>query len=52
MAVRLAHTIMLAVLETQQKYFGLGDLKEPLQTCFQDFNDIWSKEKGQSNMGN
>jgi hypothetical protein len=44
-AVRLAHTIMLVVVETQEKHFALNDLKEPLQTCLKDFNEIWSKEK-------
>jgi hypothetical protein len=45
MALVTAHDIMLGVLETQKNYFKLGDLGQPLQTCLQDFLDVWSKDK-------
>jgi hypothetical protein len=45
MAVRLAHSILLQVLETQQKHFNLDTLREPLQTCFKDFEEVWVKNK-------
>jgi hypothetical protein len=47
-AVRLAHTILLTVLETQQKHFKLDVLKGPLQTCFKDFEEIRTQDKAQS----
>jgi Family of unknown function (DUF5677) len=46
-AVGLAHTILLTVLETQQKHFKLEVLKGPLQTCFKDFEEIRTKDKAQ-----
>jgi hypothetical protein len=36
-----AHGILLAVLELQLVHFGLTTLKQPLQCCSQDFNEIW-----------
>jgi hypothetical protein len=44
-AVRLANSILLQVLETQQKHFTLDTLKEPLQTCFKDFEEVWVKRQ-------
>jgi len=32
------------LLDLQQTHFGLDALKEPLQTCLQDFMDIWKKD--------
>jgi hypothetical protein len=41
----IGHQIMLGVIETQQKYFKLGELEQPLQKCLQDFMEIWQKNK-------
>jgi hypothetical protein len=41
LALQLAHNIMLGVIETQKNFFKLDALDQPLQTCLQDFMDIW-----------
>jgi hypothetical protein len=42
-ALLVSHQIMLGVLETQQKYFNLAELEQPLQKCMQDFMEIWQR---------
>lgn len=44
-ALMTAHNIILGVIETQKKFFKLDQLEGPLQTCFQDFIDIWKSKK-------
>jgi hypothetical protein len=39
-----AHNIVLGVIETQKNYFNLDALDAPLQTCMQDFVEIWEKK--------
>jgi len=43
-ALITAHNIILGVIETQKKFFGLEQLEEPLQKCIEDFKEIWKKE--------
>jgi hypothetical protein len=44
-ALELAHNIMLGVIETQKNFFKLDELDQALQTCLQDFMDIWRDGK-------
>jgi hypothetical protein len=43
-ALTTAHNIVLGVIETQKNYFNLDALDAPLQTCMQDFVEIWEKK--------
>jgi hypothetical protein len=43
-ALMTAHNIVLGVIETQKNYFNLDALDAPLQTCMQDFVEIWEKK--------
>jgi hypothetical protein len=45
MAFELAHNLVLGVLETQQTHFKLDALKQALQTCLEDFPDVWNHGK-------
>jgi hypothetical protein len=47
-ALITAHNIVLGVIETQKKFFHLDQLETPLQTCLQDFKDIWKESKDAS----
>ena len=47
-ALMTAHNIILGVIETQKKFFGLEQLEGALQICLQDFEDIWAKTKENS----
>jgi Family of unknown function (DUF5677) len=40
-ALMTAHNCLLKVLDLQNERFKIDGLKEQLQTCFQDFVDIW-----------
>ena len=44
-ALITAHNILLGVIDTQKKFFRLDQIEGPLQTCFQDFTDIWGEAK-------
>jgi hypothetical protein len=44
-ALMTAHNIVLGIIETQKKFFGLKQLEEPLQKCIDDFMEIWIKEE-------
>jgi hypothetical protein len=43
-ALLTAHNIILDVLNVQNDRFAVPGLSEKLQTCFQDFLDIWTHE--------
>ena len=43
-ALVTAHNIMLHVLGIQSSRFAVPGLREKLEVCFQDFQDIWKKE--------
>lgn len=43
-ALMTAHNLILGVLETHKKFFGLEALEQPLQICYSDFVDIWKKD--------
>lgn len=47
-AVRTAHSVILRVLEIQDTRFAVPGLREKLQTCFQDYLDIWKDRKPNS----
>jgi hypothetical protein len=44
-ALMTAHNLILGVMEVQKRFFGLDALEKPLQICYQDFLDIWKKDK-------
>jgi len=44
-----AHNIILQVLEVQDERFSVSGLKEKLQTCSQDFLDIWRSRNSPTN---
>lgn len=43
-----AHNVILHVLEVQEERFPLPGLKEKLQTCSQEFLDIWKGRNPQT----
>ncbi len=43
-----AHNIILQVLEVQDERFPIPELREKLQTCSQDFLDIWKGRNSQT----
>jgi hypothetical protein len=43
-ALMTAHNLILGVLETHKKFFGLEALEQPLQICYSDFMEIWKKD--------
>lgn len=45
-ALVMAHNIILGVIEIQKKFFKLDQLEVPLQTCIQDFMEIWKRNPG------
>jgi len=49
-ALMTAHNVILGVLDLQKSFFGLSVLNEALQTCCQDFLDIW-KGRGAKSQG-
>ncbi len=44
-ALMTAHNVMLGVMEVQKKFFGLTQVEKPLQTCCEDFAEIWIRQK-------
>jgi hypothetical protein len=44
-----AHNVILQVLEVQDERFSVPGLKEKLQTCSQDFLDIWKNRDSPAN---
>jgi len=50
-ALQLAHTIMLSLLEVQYKHFSLDELREKVELCENDHVKIWSeRDLGQDPM--
>ena len=45
-ALMTAHNLLLNMLDLQKEHFGLQQLEEPLQKCFEDFLEIWKKSYG------
>ena len=45
-ALMTGHNILLGVIETQKNFFKLSELDAPLQTCLQDFVDVWKRDRG------
>jgi hypothetical protein len=44
-SLRMAHLTMLNVLEVQQERFNLPSLRQEIDSCYQDFQDIWEKKR-------
>ena len=47
-ALMTAHNVILGVMDLQKKFFELGVLEEPLQTCLQDFVEVWKDRDSKS----
>jgi len=43
MALITAHNLILNVLDLQKQHFKLDALDKPLEQCFQDFKEIWTR---------
>lgn len=50
-ALITAHNLLLNVIDLQKEHFRLTVLEKPLQTCFQDFLDIWKRQQKQVKSG-
>lgn len=43
--LHIAHLVILSILKTQNEFFTIHGFGRLLQTCFQDFEAIWTKDK-------
>jgi hypothetical protein len=50
-ALITAHNLLLNVIDLQKEHFNLTALEKPLQTCFQDFLEVWKRQQKQDESG-